>query len=165
MNIMKHTRYLLVLWGLITMVTTGMERALAAERALDLAEPTTIAMIIGRYEGQWVDHRSHRRGSVAMTISANPHGGEKPFVREARFVGSATLDPKKASVMAGKVERNTLVFVHTSGWSQYTFYEDNGQIKARGEYRSETGPMIGSEGAQELVRVGEATRMSAQKPE
>ena len=165
MNIMKHTLYLLVLWGLITMVTTGMERALAAERALDLAEPTTIAMIIGRYEGQWVDHRSHRRGSVVITFAANPHGGEKPFVREARFVGSATLDPKKASVMAGKVERNTLVFVHSSGSSRYTFSEDNGEIKAHGEYRYETGPLIGHEGTQELVRVSEATKMSAQKPE
>jgi hypothetical protein len=162
---MKHTCYLFVLWGLITMVTTGIEHAGAAERALDLAEPTTIAKIVGRYEGQWVDHQSHRRGSVVMTISANPQGGEKPFVREARFVGSATLDPKKTSVMAGKVERNTLVFVHSSGSSRYTLSEDNGEIKAHSEYRYETGPLIGHEGTQELVRVGEATRMSAQKPE
>jgi hypothetical protein len=153
----------IVLWGWIMWVTTGMELVFAAERELDLSEPNTIAMVTGKYEGRWIDERSNRNGSAFINFYVNPKGGEKPFYREARFVGSATLDPNKASVIAGKSDHNKLVFTHGSGWSKYTFYEADGQIKARGEYRYETGPMGGTGGLQNLVKVGEVSGLPERK--
>jgi hypothetical protein len=160
---MKKTMSLVVFWSWIAVVTLGINLALAAERELSLSEPQAIAMLMGKYEGRWIDHRTQRNGSLFVTFSVNPNGGEKPFSREARFVGSSTLDPHKASVIGGKIDRNKLVFSHTSGWSKYTFYAENGQIKARGEYRYETGPMAGSEGIHELLKVGEVPRALEQK--
>jgi hypothetical protein len=163
MQAMKKTISLLVLWSCLAVVTIGLELVLAAARELDLADPTTIAMIMGPYEGKWTDTRTSRHGSLFVNFSMAPKGGEKPFAREARVVGSSTLDPNKASVIGGKAERNKLVFSHASGWSKYTFYKENGQIKARGEYRYETGPMAGTGGIHELLKVGDGAQASEQR--
>lgn len=86
------------------------------------------------------------------------HSGENPFSREARVVGASTIDPKKASLIGGKIDQNTLVFSHPSRWSRSAFSEANGQIKARREYRYETRSMGGSGGIHALVKMGEVSR-------
>jgi hypothetical protein len=163
MNAMSKTVVLIMLWSCIAVVTTNMDSARAAERALDLAEANTVAMIVGKYEGRWLDTRTNRNGSLVVTFSMHPDAGEKPFNREMRVGGSATIDPNKAFHMRGKIDQRKLIFFHTSGWTKYTFYEENGQIKARGEYGYETGPLAGSGGIQELVKIGGIAQTAAQK--
>jgi hypothetical protein len=162
-NAVKKTIFLFVLWSSLAVVTTGLGLALAAARELTLSEPQTIAMILGTYEGKWIDHRSNRNGSLFVNFSVNPHDGDKPFWREAKVVGASTIDPNRASLLGGKIDQNKLVFSHASGWSKYKFYEENGQIKARGEFRYETGPMAGSGGTHELLKVEEVSQTPKQQ--
>jgi hypothetical protein len=82
-----------------------------------------------------------------------------------RSSGSSTLDPHKASGIGERVDRNQLVFAHTSGWRKYTFYEEHAQMKAHGEFRDETGPMAGTEGMHESSKVGEGAPVSERKNE
>jgi hypothetical protein len=63
---------LVVFWSWIAVVTPGINLALAAERELNLSEPQMIAMILGKYEGRWIDHRTHRNGSIFVNFSVNP---------------------------------------------------------------------------------------------
>jgi hypothetical protein len=51
----KKTMSLVVFWSWIAVVTLGINLALAAERELNLSEPQMIAMIMGKYEGRWID--------------------------------------------------------------------------------------------------------------
>jgi hypothetical protein len=162
-NAVKETILLFIPWSPIAAVTTGLRLALAAARDLTLSETQTIAMIRGTYEGKWIDHRSGRNRSLFVNFSVNPNGSGKPFWREAKVVGASTIDPNRASLLGGKIDHNKLVFSHASGWSKYKFYQENGQIKARGEFRYEIGPMAGSGGTHELLKVEEVSQTPKQR--